>query len=229
MKGKWFLLDVWRISLVIFGAFLVAGCSGLPRDFATVSRVMSQAVQSPPYAIQKGDTIEIKFPYTENFNEDVVVRTDGHITTRVAGEFEAANLTPEQLGEVIRQKASNRLKDPLVVVNVKHSALRVYVGGEVTTPGFVAYRDGMTALQAVFERGGFRDTAQWDKLVVLRTEDKTTRLMEVDIDSVSSSPLVANDVVYVQKTGLAKAGLAVRQFRDLLPIPAGMTAPLPMP
>ncbi len=228
-RKKGFLRKVWGISLAALGALLVAGCGGLPKDYATVSTAMPVDQESSAYTISKGDTIEIKFPYTENFNEEVVVRTDGHITTRVAGEFEAAGLTTQQFSEVIRQKASSRLKDPMVVVNVKHSSLRVYVGGEVTTPGFVNYRDGITALQAVFERGGFRDTAQWDKVVVLRTEGKTTKRVELNIDSISSAPLAPSDVVYVQKTGMAKAGLAVKQFRDLLPIPAGMTASTPIP
>jgi len=229
MKGKRLLLDLWCITLVSVGALSAVGCGGLPKDYATASKAISQPVQSQPYTIQKGDSLEIKFPYTENFNEDVTVRTDGHITTKISGEFKAAGLTPDQLAEMVKQKASNRLKDPMVVVNLKQSSQRVYVGGEVVTPGFVLYRDGITALQAVFERGGFRDSAQWDKLVVLRTEGNTRRRLDLDIDSVSSAPLVPSDVVYVQKTGMAKAGLAVKQFRDLLPLPGGMTAPLPIP
>lgn len=227
MEYKRFLPRLGRIGVVGACVLLLAGCGGLPKDYATVSQTLAQAQPSGPYTINKGDTIEVKFPYTENFNEDLIVRTDGHITTRVAGEFEAADLTTEQLADQIRERASQRLKNPMVVVNVKNSALRVYVGGEVGTPGFVAYRDGMTALQAVFERGGFRDTAQWDTLIVFRTQPEGTMRMDLDIDSVAGSPLAPSDVIFVQKSPMAKANLVVKQFRDLLPVPTGVSSSVP--
>ncbi|MCE5336678.1 MAG: polysaccharide biosynthesis/export family protein [Desulfobacteraceae bacterium] len=221
MEYKQLLPRLGRISLIAAAMLMMVGCGGLPKDYAMSSQTMHQNTQSAAYKINKGDTIEVKFPYTENFNEDVIVRTDGQISTRVAGEFEAADLTTAQLGENIRQRASARLKDPMVVINVKNSALKVYVGGEVGTPGFVGYRDGITALQAVFERGGFRDSAQWDKLIVFRTENNETKRIELGVDAVASASLSPSDVIFVQKSGMAKAGLAVKQIRDLLPVPTG--------
>ena len=98
------------------------------------------------------------------------------------------------------------------------SQLKIYVGGEVGTPGTVPYREGLTGLQAVMERGGFRDTAQWDLVALVRMEKDVVRMKELGIDEMASKPLIANDVIFVPKTGIAKVILAVRQYiRDMLP------------
>jgi protein involved in polysaccharide export with SLBB domain len=64
-------------------------------------------------------------------------------------------LTPDELAKVIADKASARLRDPQVIVTMNQ-------------PGPVQIQEGMTPMQAIFDRGGFRDTAQKDAVVLIR-------------------------------------------------------------
>ena len=220
MEGKRYVTG-FAVLLLTLCMVWAAGC-GLPRDYTNLSPSMpvTQA-EAKPYLIQSGDILEIKFPYTEKHNEEVTVRPDGYIATQIAGEIKATDRTPADLATDVKQKSSERLRDPKVVVMVKQSGQKVYVGGEVDTPSAIPYREGLTALQAVFECGGFRDTAKWDTLMLVRMEEDAYKVTEMDLDSVASYPLAANDVVFVPKTGVAKANLQIKQYiRDMFPIPS---------
>jgi len=104
---------------------------------------------------------------------------------------------------------------------------RAYVGGEVRKPGFVALHEGMTSLRAIFESGGFLDTAKVDHVLHVRWDDGgkySARVLDLKHvletgDMTSDVLLTPNDVVFVPKTAIANADLAVRQYLiDLIPL-----------
>lgn len=180
----------------------------IPRDTSVVEA----------YRIQSGDVLQIKFPYTEKHNEELIVQPDGLIVVGAAGEIKAAGLTTVELEEAIRSASSSRLRDPEVFVTVTSSAQKVYVGGEVRTAGFVPFRENLTALQAVFERGGFTDAAQWEKIYLIELGEHAAFLRDLDLQQIASVALKPNHVIFVPKTGVAKANQAVDQYiRRMLP------------
>jgi protein involved in polysaccharide export with SLBB domain len=156
------------------------------------------------------------------------VRPDGNITLDGIGPIRAAGLTPEQLAKIIAEKNSTRMKNPEVIVTVaQYAPRRIYVGGEVKTPGVVLIQEGttMTPMQAIFDRGGFTTTAQMDSVILIRDagseKPKIGRLnLSQALENAVPEPvaLLANDVVYVPMTGIGRADLWVRQhFRDMIP------------
>ena len=54
------------------------------------------------------------------------------------------------------------------VIVREFAALNVFVGGEVKSPMLVPITGKLTALQAIFQVGGFKDTAELKNVVVLR-------------------------------------------------------------
>jgi protein involved in polysaccharide export with SLBB domain len=109
------------------------------------------------YVIQPGDVLMIRFEFHPDHDQTVTVRSDGGITLPLAGEVKAAGLMPEQLADELVRLYSKNLRDPRISVGLKVTSLsRVYVGGEVNKPGFVFYRPGLTAVQAVVGAGGPR-------------------------------------------------------------------------
>ena len=210
------------LAILPLAAFCLLSC--LPRDYAKLPetiQVPPQALSEPArYRIQTGDILSIKFPYTEAHNEEVVVMPDGSIAVQVAGKVAVTGLTTEEASQEIRKLASVRLRDPQVIVSVKQSSQRVYVGGEVGQAGPVPYREGLTALQAIIERQGFKDTANWDEIILIRLGKDGYKTFRMGIEEVASIRLETNDAVFVPKTGVAKVNLAVKQFiRDMVPIP----------
>ncbi len=88
------------------------------------------------YVIQPGDGLEIKFRFTPELNEEVIVRPDGMITLQIVGDVMAATQTPEELLRTLMGAYRASLKDPaLVVVLRRFAGNHVFVGGEVQTPG----------------------------------------------------------------------------------------------
>jgi protein involved in polysaccharide export with SLBB domain len=101
----------------------------------------------------------------------------------------------------------------------------VFVGGEVNSPGTVTIQDGMTPLQAIFDRGGFTTTAQKDSVILIRDAASNDpqigrlNLMEaMENAGAERMILTANDVLYVPMSGIGRSNQWVRQnIKDLIP------------
>src|SRR5438552_1956032 len=97
----------------------------------------------PTYRIQLGDELHVRFMYQPDMNEQVPVRPDGRISLVSTGEIDAVGHTPPELERVIVERSSGHLRNPEVTVIVtKLGEQRVYVGGEVLTPGYIPLRAG---------------------------------------------------------------------------------------
>lgn len=229
-------------ALVVLALAVAAGC-GRPINVASLApsdiAVLDRAANFPHqvYRIEPGDTLQIRFTFHKDMNQDVLVQPDGKITTPHVGELAVAGLTTAELERLLVEKTSDRLRRPEVVVGVvKYSDKTVYIGGEVLRPGVVPYRRGLTPLQAVIAVGGFRDTARLDSVVIVRTASdggvisRKLDLAEVVHDGAKEPiALAPHDVVFVPRTPIADANLWVRQhITDLIPIFRGVGASMPL-
>jgi protein involved in polysaccharide export with SLBB domain len=182
------------------------------------------------YRLVPYDSINVKFTYhpEEDTKAPLIVRPDGNVTLEGIGVLKAAGFTPEELAQVIVEKSASRLKEPQVVITIaQYTPRKVYVGGEVKSPGIVLVQDGrsVTPMQAIFERGGFTYTAQMDSVVLIRDGASDTpkigrlNLNEAMENGVAESvSLLDNDVIYVPMSGIGRADLWVRQnIRELIP------------
>jgi polysaccharide export outer membrane protein len=211
-------------AVLVIGAFL-AGCASAP---ATV------AVPIPPaelteYAIQSSDTLALQFYYHPDHSQDsVLVGSDGRIMLPLLGPVMAAGLTPSQLAAQLEAMYSSNLRDPRISVAIKvvYQNL-VWVGGEVKKPGFVRYRPGLTAVQALVAAGGPKDTAATENCLLLqRIGRQEYRSAKLDLaraielgDTRSDWVLGPQDVLFVPMTAVAKGNVLVDQyFKKLIPI-----------
>ena len=180
----------------------------------------------PNYRIQLGDELHVRFTYQPEMNEQVPVRPDGRISLVATGEIDAVGRTPTELERVIVERTSAHLRNPEVTVIVtKLGEQRVYVGGEVLTPGYIPLRAGMTPLQAVLERGGFKPTAKRDSVLLMTPgADGRFSAARIDLKQVADDGvpervrLHPNDVLYVPRTWIADMNIVVDQYiRGLIP------------
>jgi polysaccharide export outer membrane protein len=176
--------------------------------------------QEPEYVIQPGDQLDIRLFYNPELNEAVTVRPDGKISLQLLDDVQAAGLTPAELDGVLTKKYARELKQPVVTVIVRSfSGQRVYVGGEVNKPGLIDLTTGMTALQAVINAGGFRETAKPENAIVIRKgRDERPFPVRVDLNEAlygknrADFQLQPYDIVYVPKTFIAKANKFVNEY-----------------
>jgi polysaccharide export outer membrane protein len=157
-----------------------------------------------------------------------MIRPDGYITLESSELVMAVGLTPEQLAKTIAEKTESRLKEPQVIVTIAQYAPRkVYVGGEIKSPGIVLAQDGrsLTPMQAIFERGGFTTSAQVDSVILIRdgaSESPKIGRLNINQSIEDGVPeqitLLDNDVIYVPMSGIGRADLWVKQhIKDLIP------------
>jgi len=213
----------------VLGAYIllmgmIVGCGGrqvaLPPLDASLAPPPEENVAD--YKIQPGDTLRIKYLYHPELNAKVPVSPGGDVTLEVAGLVRAAGLTPTEFEAVIRDRSSHRLRDPEISVTIANLGDRsVWVGGEVRAPGTVTYREGMTPLQAIMERGGFLPSAQIDSVLRL-SKSQGTRLdftKPLSTGVPEGAELSVNDILYVPRTFIGDVNIFVQQYiRGVLPI-----------
>jgi polysaccharide export outer membrane protein len=142
---------------IALAAWIAAGCGLGSPSLPPAGLATGEVSPTLQYRIQPGDTLDIKLPYHPEENVRAVVRPDGRVMMGLTGDVVAAGLTAEEVAAVVTDRARDTLVDPVVTVTVQPGDnLRVYVGGEVTNPGYVSYRPGLTAVQAIYDRGGVK-------------------------------------------------------------------------
>jgi len=203
----------------------VDGPGGLDGGFAGAAGNSDKLVDEYSYRLAPGDLIDVKFPYHPEENERVPVRPDGRIGLQVIGDVMAAGLTVKELEQVVIDKSSKTLRDPVVSIVIAQLAEhKVYVGGQVAKPGFVPYREGMTPLQAIVERGGFMDDANTDEILYISRVGNAVQSQRLDLEAVmdgeSTEQVVMSpdDIIIVPRTFIGEADVWVDQWiRGLLP------------
>jgi protein involved in polysaccharide export with SLBB domain len=220
------------VALVAAALFFVCAC-GPPINVKPLETAEIPLLQAPgnyvdeKYVILPDDTLQIRYVFHPDMNQEAVVQPDGKINAPLAGQVSVVGMTTMKLEQVLKEKTSDQLRDPEVIVNITKFAERtVYIGGEVAKPGMVRYRRGLTPLQAVIASGGFLDSARADNVILIRNGDpgsefisRKLNLTETVLDSRAEPLFLApHDVVFVPKTPIAEANLWVKQnITDLLP------------
>lgn len=229
-----FLLHALALVVVATAAVTTGGCAG------STSPVAFMPPAPPPaqaeYRVQGGDTLQLKFYYHPDHDQEVVVRSDGKLLLPLIGEVQAAGQKPDELALRLEQAYSNNLRAPRIAVLVKTmNENRVYVGGEVNRPGFVTFRTGLTAVQAMIEVGGPKDTARVDEVVLLqKAGGETYRASKINLSKVldegdpsADLALAPSDVIFVPKSSIAKLNQFVDQYIiKVLPIRPTLGIPL---
>ena len=218
-----------RITHVTIAALLIAGLISCATQNAAVKDVQPLApaqTQAPlAYTIQPGDELDIKFFYNPELNETVTVRPDGKISLQLIDEIHAADLQPLELDRQLTELYSRELRKPVLTVIVRSfTRQRIFVGGEVNTPGLIVLPAGMTTLQAIFQSGGFKESADPAETLVIRKgqKDKPVPIRIdlaalMDADGGADFQLQPDDIVYVPKSAIANTNKFIDEYiRGLL-------------
>ena len=119
----------------------------------------------------------------------------------------------------------------LDVVVRAYGSSRIFVGGEVKSPGVLAFTGPVDVLVGVTMAGGLLPTARVDEVVVIRRRrDQKPMLRTVDLRRFSGQvsaeddfPLRSGDVVFVPKSGIAEFNQFIDQYlNQALPFQKGL-------
>lgn len=136
------------------------------------------------YMIGPGDTVQVFVWRNPELTQTVPVRPDGKITTPLVQDMVAVGKTPTQLARDIETVLGEYVRSPQVnvIVTQPTSAFsQVKVIGQVVRPQSIAYRDGLTVLDAVLAVGGLGPFAAGNRAKVVRTENGKTQEIKVKL------------------------------------------------
>ncbi len=219
------IFPIISISLILF-----AGCGG-NKNTTPEEQVILEEPQpidniTSTYYLQPGDEISITFFNNPELNESVPVRPDGRISLQLIDEVDVAGLTPTQVQQLLNDKYTPYLKKPMPTVSIKSfGGQKVYVGGQVNTPGVITIGGRTTVAQAIFDSGGVRTDANLsDILIISRGPGGTPVPREVNLKLALKGKLSEEeillrpyDMIYVPKSAIFKGSNFITQVYSFIP------------
>lgn len=185
--------------------------------WAAAAETAGEAVASPAsspvgadYVVGPGDVIQVFVWRNPELTVTVPVRPDGKISTPLVEDMVAVGKNPSALARDIEKVLSEYVKSPQVNVIVTQPASvfsQVKVMGQVTRPQALAYREGMTVLDAVLAVGGVGQFAAPNRTKLLRNENGKQTEIHIKLNSLLNGgdlkqnlPLKPGDVLLVPES-----------------------------
>jgi polysaccharide biosynthesis/export protein len=121
----------------------------------------------PRYRLRKGDSFELDFAMTPDFNQTVSVQPDGYITLKAAGSVYVEGQTLPELTETLKTAYANVLHEPVIAISLKDFEKPYFIAsGQVVKPGKYDLRSDLTVTEAVAIAGGLSDKAKHSQVVL---------------------------------------------------------------
>ena len=125
--------------------------------------------RNPRYQLCRGDTFDLTFPFTPEFNQTVTVHPDGYITLTSLGDLYVAGKTVPQLRDLLRTAYGRILHDPVINVVLKDFEKPYFIaGGQIGHPGKYELREDITLTQAIAIAGGFTGSSKHSQVLLFR-------------------------------------------------------------
>jgi polysaccharide export outer membrane protein len=197
------------LEIMALLVFLISGqtvCAQTEKEIVLKKQAQAEvAADSDQYVIGPEDVLYIYVWREDALSRTVPVRVDGNISLPLVHEIKAAGLTPLKLKENLTERFKEFIENPNVSVTVMEAnSFKVYVSGQVRTPGVYRLRSETTVLQIIPMAGGFTDWANQKKILIIRKENGKEKRITVNYkkiikgsDPSSNIVLKAGDTVIV--------------------------------
>lgn len=176
----------------------------------------------PEYVLYPGDEIEIATPTASELTRTQRIGPDGRVSLPLVGQIMAADRTIAELEADASSAYASQLRRPVVEVTLKTAGpIRVWVGGEVRTPGMIEMNGDLDAYQAIIQAGDFLPTAKQGEVALIRRGPGGVRMMRAADLRPRRGEVIAlrrGDIIFVPRSTLGEVANFVTQFRNALPV-----------
>jgi polysaccharide export outer membrane protein len=202
-----------QTSGTVDGSSSVRGTNEAGDTDSSASRLPLLQHRNQRYQLHSADVLQLMFPYTPEFNQNVTVQPDGYISLRGAEDIHVEGQTLAEVSRSLRIAYSRVLHDPVITIELKDFEKPYFiVGGEVGHPGKFDLRDETTAAQAVAIAGGLKDSAKHSQILLFHRVPKgwmqvkrlNLKKMLRDANLEEDAYLQAGDFLYVPKNTFSK-------------------------
>jgi polysaccharide biosynthesis/export protein len=168
--------------------------------------------RNPRYRLRKGDTFDLDFALSPEFNQTVAVQPDGYVTLKGTGSFFIVGQTVPELTETVKAAYAKLLHDPIVVIALKDFEKPYFIAsGQLEKPGKYDLRSDLTVTEAVAIAGGFNDKAKHSQVVLFRPVPGGYEAKLLDVKKLLASRNLSEDIrlqpgdmVYVPQSTFSK-------------------------
>jgi polysaccharide export outer membrane protein len=191
-----------RIIPVCLALLAVLACGGSRRPPPTNLPVPAQNTE-----VSAGDVFEVSVVGEPGLSKEYEIYPDGTIDFPYVGRLQVADLEPQKIAELIRDrlKEAKYLVDPQVSVKVKlYKSKQIRVIGAVSKPGSVPWSPKLRLVDALSQAGWFTPLADTNSVVITRhANGKTVRAL-VSVDAITKEGqedilLQAGDTILVEQ------------------------------
>jgi polysaccharide export outer membrane protein len=153
-------------ALTVATLFLLSGLGLLAADSASAQ---NNAVPREPYTINPGDLLEISVWKEPDLQREVLIRPDGAFSFPLSGDVVAVGRTVEAVRQELTERLGTFIPDLVVTVTVAQiNGNKIYVIGQVRTPGQFVVNPRVDVLQALSIAGGVTPFAELNDIKILR-------------------------------------------------------------
>jgi polysaccharide export outer membrane protein len=182
------------IALVWLAGFFGIACAAeAPAPAATPPQAplpADQAASGPEYMIGPGDTLQVFVWRNAELTVTVPVGPDGKISTPLVENMVAVGKSRSQLARDIEKVLSEYVRSPQVNIIVTQAASaysQVKIVGQVVHPQSIAYREGMTVLDAILATGGLAPFAAGNRAKIVRQTNGKTEEIKLKLSALVNS------------------------------------------
>lgn len=177
------------------------------------SKNVQLQTRNPRYTLAAGDSFDVTFELSPEFNQSVTVQPDGFVTLKGVGDFHVAGETVPDLTKILHNAYDKILNDPMIVVVLKDFEKPYFTAsGQVNHPGKYELRGNVTLSQAIAMAGGFTDNAKHSKVLLFhRVNDDWLQAKLIDVKQMlkqgnlhEDPTLHPGDLLYVPQNTLSK-------------------------
>lgn len=219
-----FLLYFTMAFVMQSGASLLLGQSTAPNppDQAKDAGVGQSGDKSTPpgfqeryprYQLLSGDTMDLVFEFSPEFNQTVTVQPDGYISLRGVGDIHISSETIPQLISTLQVAYSKILNKPAISVLLKDFEKPYFIAtGQVGHPGKYTLHGETTVTEGIAMAGGLTDKSKHSHVVLFRrVSSEWTEAKVLDVKKMLKEgnlsedfELHPGDMIYVPQNTMSK-------------------------
>ena len=103
---------------------------------ASTDAPMGSTNGSPRYRLRTGDSFDLDFALSPEFNQTLAVQPDGYVTLKGVGSIFVENQSVPELTETVKGAYAKILHDPVISIELKDFEKPYFIAaGQVARPG----------------------------------------------------------------------------------------------
>lgn len=194
---------VFALMLLLF----IASCAHDRVDPAYIALVEQQSEMPETGELGPGDKFEIRVFGEEDLSGEFTVSSNGTINYPYIGRFQVTGLTCADVEELVANGLREGfLRMPSVSCAIaEYNSKRIFVFGEVKTPGSFPYKSNISIIEAFALAGGFSERANTNNTKLTRVVNDVEIQVRVPMQEIVEGRqrnirLLPGDIIFVPES-----------------------------